>query len=208
MSMVEYYAIEDALVADGIPYSPAELHGQLVGRFVCGAYAFSLEAWLQELAEETATEVPIKAWSSLPLLAQLCADLVHAWHHVATLELSPFLPDDEVDLRDRLEALAAWANGFLVGLAFGGLRSSDMDNDLREMLDDLRAIGQVDTSVVAEGEAAEKQWVTLVEYVRVAVFHLLETDRSRVQRTKAPSETSSSASHHRHHHHDGCCSLH
>lgn len=175
--MSDYFLIDDGLQADGLPYSPAELHGQLVGRFVFGVDRFSFEAWLDELAQDGDLGIDLKAGASAPLLAQLCAQVMQAMQTKAD-DLQPLLPAEEYDLRDRLEALGHWANGFLVGLALGGLRAEDLDEDLKEGLNDLRAISLVDTDTDVD-EAAEKQLFELVEYVRMVLLHLLEIERVR-----------------------------
>lgn len=175
--MTDYFLIDDALQADGLPYSPAELHGQVVGRFMFGVEAFSFEAWLEELAQDGALMIDLKVGSSAPLLAQLCADVMQSMRERAD-GLQPFLPDENSDLRDRLEALGHWTNGFLVGLALGGLQAKDLDEDLKEGLNDLRAISLVDTDTEVS-EAAEKQLFELIEYVRMVLLHLFEIDRVR-----------------------------
>lgn len=175
--MSDYFLIDDGLQADGLPFSPAELHGQLIGRFMFGVEAFSFEAWLEELAQDGELMIDLKAGSSAPMLAQLCAEVMQSLQDKADT-LQPLLPDEDSDLRDRLEALGHWANGFLVGLALGGLRAEDLDEDLKEGLNDLRAISLVDAESEV-GDAAEKQLFELVEYVRMVLLHLLEIDRVR-----------------------------
>ncbi|MEJ2681525.1 MAG: UPF0149 family protein [Gammaproteobacteria bacterium] len=178
--MVEYCSVDEALVTDGIPYSPAELHGQLIGRLSVGLSTFSFESWLTELAEDVVSQSDIKAWSSTPLLAQWCAESMDVLLR-GDMDLQLALPEGEVDARDLAEALAEWVNGFLVGLALGGLRSEDLNSELLEMLEDLRAISQVDTAFSVDDAAAEKHLVELIEYVRLVIFHVLETDRARKQ---------------------------
>jgi uncharacterized protein YgfB (UPF0149 family) len=175
--MTDYYLIDDSLQADGLPYTPAELHGQLMGRFVFGVATFSFEQWLTELAQDGELNTDLKEGQSAPLLAQLCAQVMQSMRE-KTDDLHPFLPEEPVDLRDRLEALANWANGFLLGLGLGGLRAEDLDDDLKEGLNDLRAISLVDIDTEVN-EAAEKQLFELTEYVRMVLLHLLEVDRVR-----------------------------
>jgi uncharacterized protein YgfB (UPF0149 family) len=152
-----------------------------VGRVVFGVQNFSFEAWLEELAQDGQLNIDLKTGASAPLLAQLCAQLVtqltQAMQH-KTDDLYPLLPEEEADLRDRLEALGHWANGFLVGLALGGLRAEDLDQDIKEGLNDLQAISRVDVDTEVD-EDAEKQLSELIEYVRMVLFHVLELEPVR-----------------------------
>ncbi len=80
------------------------------------------------------------------------------------------LPENEQhDIVERTEAIAAWCRGFLLGLAEGGLTDfSVLSNEAREALEDLIDIAEV----VAEDEADEQQEQALSEveeYVRIAV---------------------------------------
>jgi len=175
--VIDYYSIDDSLQDDGLPYSPAELHGHLVGRFLFGVGAFSFESWLRELQSDMEDSGDLRSAQSGVILAQICAEVMKSLQQKADT-LSLMLPDDDVDIRDRLEALAHWINGFMVGLAFGGLRVEDLDKELREAFDDLRAISAVDLEVEA-GEDSEQPFAELVEYVRMVVLHLLESDRAR-----------------------------
>lgn len=78
------------------------------------------------------------------------------------------LPADEQPLPERVEALAAWCQGFLAGLGQGGA-ARGLGADTSAALNDLAEIGCADT--LSEGsDDDERDYAELVEYVRAAAL--------------------------------------
>lgn len=76
------------------------------------------------------------------------------------------LPDDDVALPDRVRALARWCQGYLYGLAQGGIRQFEgLPGDCAEILEDLVELTKAEAS--DESEAGERDFFELSEYVRV-----------------------------------------
>lgn len=93
------------------------------------------------------------------------------------------LPDDSNALDLRIEALAAWARGFLSGIGQAGARLPSADAEVAEMLSDLDAIAR--GAAVTEGgsEAEERAYAELIEYVRLAAQSLFEAMNPPPRRT-------------------------
>lgn len=82
----------------------------------------------------------------------------------------PLLPADDRPLQERGEALAQWSAGFLYGLgASPGFSPDKTSESVQEALRDLAAFSQAHADLEAGGEAEEKAWAELVEYLRVIV---------------------------------------
>lgn len=91
------------------------------------------------------------------------------------------LPEDG-DLASRAEALAAWSNAFLAGLALGGLKSEkNLSSDAREFLRDLTEIARLDTEL-EENQGEEADLMELQEYLRAGVMLLAD----ELRQTKQP----------------------
>lgn len=92
------------------------------------------------------------------------------------LMFTPLLPDDDDELALRVSALADWCQGFLVG--FGtAVRPQDsrlQEESLRETLQDIVHVSQVDASAQDNDEGDENAYAELYEFVRMAVIHLFE----------------------------------
>ncbi len=82
------------------------------------------------------------------------------------------LPTDDLPLSERVNALCFWCRGYLSGLGLVGVTEADLANEVvKELVQDLSHIAHVsiDTDTA---EDDEKNFMELVEYVRVAVQNI------------------------------------
>lgn len=93
------------------------------------------------------------------------------------LGFQPLLPTDEEPLRERVEGLGHWCQGFLLGMSEGGIRDMDaLPEDTRELTRDFVEIARAESYSVDEdeGEEDEAAYSDLVEYVRTGVLLINE----------------------------------
>ena len=89
-------------------------------------------------------------------------------------EFSPLLPADNDPIALRTQALCLWCQGFLFGLSIGGLKTLDaLSEASQEIVEDFSAIAQLEEQH-ENGEAEETAYMELVEYLRVAMFTLVD----------------------------------
>ncbi len=84
-----------------------------------------------------------------------------------------FLPDDELDLSQRVRCLAAWCQGFLVGFgtASGQRGIANFSPETEEALKDIVGIANLaDDFGTEDDESNENAYAELVEYLKVAVL--------------------------------------
>ncbi len=84
------------------------------------------------------------------------------------MSFAPLLPDDEMPLSVRVEALSAWCEGFLYG--FSCHRQLDLgtcSEEAQETLRDFTQFTQAGFDPGGEPEAEEAAYTELVEYIRV-----------------------------------------
>jgi yecA family protein len=153
--------------------SASELHGVLTGLLSGGARLnrHTLQKVLETHAE---ADQPIDdafmagLWQ---LQLKTLADLGDS-----ELLFAPLLPDDDDDLALRVAALSDWCQGFLTG--FGtAVRPGDTrihDESVREILQDIVHVSQVDTEAQDADETDETAYVELHEFVRIAAIQLFE----------------------------------
>ncbi len=153
--------------------SAAELHGVLSGLLAGGA-RLNRQALVKALEAHTnadqafGDELVAKLWQlNLQSLEELNA---------SELEFALLLPDDDEALRLRVQALADWSQGFLVG--FGtAVRPNDTrvhSETVKETLQDIVHIANVDVERDGDEEADELAYAELFEFVRLATIHLFE----------------------------------
>ncbi len=153
--------------------SAAELHGQAAGLHLMPP-VMPVEQWI--------TMIRADAELTQPLAEEDQQLLMNLYQHVALaleqtdLSFQLLLPDDDAPLSQRLDALAQWVQGFLMGLGSAGVKNNQIHGEVKETLSDLVEISQIESSQIegaeAEGEDAEKDYAELTEYVRMAVLLL------------------------------------
>lgn len=139
--------------------SPSELHGLVMG-IVSVAQAPTEEEWqyiLQQL-----DFAPLDA-NALQLLTDEAEDAAAALAD-DSLDYMPMLPDDQHTLEERVQCLADWCNGVVLGF---GLASGQLRNDESELLQDLQDVAAVEFEASDNDEEGEASYADLVEFVRL-----------------------------------------
>ena len=139
--------------------SPSELHGLLTG-VVCVTQAPTHDEWLQILAT---LNIPELSADALELLATEAEDVAHALSE-DELDYLPLLPDDEHILADRVQALADWAAGVVLGF---GLASGHIRADELELIEHLQDVAAVEFDESDNDEEGEESYQELYEFIRL-----------------------------------------
>lgn len=168
----DYYSLQQALSTAEADLLAAESHGVLCG-MACASGNVALEAWLKQVFEELDLET-----TTIRDACQLLVGL----HENTKLQLNDaeaafelLLPDDETSLAERTEALAEWCQGFVYGLAAGGLkRETELPPDTAELISDMVAISRAGLNQDGADESDEDAYMQLCEYVRMGVLLITE----------------------------------
>ena len=139
--------------------SPSELHGLLTG-IVCVTQPPSRDEWLQILAT---LNVPAPNEDALVLLSDEAEDVAHALSE-DELDYLPLLPDDEHILQERVQALADWCAGVVLGF---GLASGHLRKDEMELIEHLQEVAAVEFEDSDNDEEGEISYQELYEFVRL-----------------------------------------
>ncbi len=162
--------------------SVSELHGGLCGT-LCTGGAKAASDWFDACIEDAEASEAAAA-NAREIFREL---ELETWRVLASAELEfmPLLPADDMPLDDRVAELACWCQGFLAGLALGGLqqfarRSVEANGDdadpVEEIVEDFTAISRAGLSVSEQNdpEDADFALAEIVEYVRVGVQIVFE----------------------------------
>ena len=162
------------LLEQGLQASPALLHGGFCG-VLAGAAGHEADYCLAAVSQ--ALEIDIQgelAESSLQLVAaseQAMAD--------ESFEFHLFLPDDEVEIELRVQALADWCRGFMAAFALAPAEpeGSSLGEEVAEILKDIVAIAEVGFDDEEDAEEAEHSYFEITEYLRFATLNLYLENR-------------------------------
>ena len=159
-----------------------ESHGVLCG-MLCAQGATNAAQWmLHVLGEhEEGSEVLQQAGKKLLQIHQLSVEQMND----SDVEFELMLPDDDEPLDARVEALGIWCQGFVYGLAVGGVRQdTELPEDSKELIGDILEISragyvvddeaELNADIEDDGEEDEVALMEVTEYVRMGVLLIYE----------------------------------
>ena len=160
----------------------SESHGALCG-MLCAQGATDASQWmLHVLGEHEETS---------PALQTVGKQLLQL-HKVTTEQMNDsevdfelMLPDDEESLELRVEALGTWCQGFVYGLAAGGIQEdTQLPEDSKELITDILEISragyaadeeaEMNAGIDDDSEEDEVAFMEVSEYVRMGILLIYE----------------------------------
>lgn len=206
----DFDELADCLLGIGSHFSPAELHGALVGA-LAGAMRLSREQWAAFSLAVCGAEGDAARIDDYAVLFGGLAERELAQLAASELDFRLFLPDDDYEIEQRTECLASWCKGFLGGFAEARARcaaapvenaGSELPEAVVESLRDMAAIAQAsaeagagsnaespgdeddefamsdfdsdplqaDAQELADPEEAERDYMEVSEYLRLAAL--------------------------------------
>lgn len=168
-TLIDFDDLANLLLEEGAQESPSAVHGAICGVLVGG---FEREPDYCLTAVSQALELELRgglAEYGLRLIAATVAALQDE-----EFDFHPLLPDDEIELELRLQALAAWASAFLKGFASAATtpRGDSFSDEVAEVLKDMAAIADLDPDPDEDENEAEGSYFELTEYLRFSCLNL------------------------------------
>jgi uncharacterized protein YgfB (UPF0149 family) len=180
--MRDYGVINAGLEASETGTLAAALHGYCVGA-LCVAATDLWEGFTEEfLPGRVAAPTAALAEAIQTLLAGSAQTLEDG-----QFEFELLLPDDDAPLALRVACLAAWADGYLRGIAQTQVELS-LSVPAEEALRDIEAIAQAEEDADEDDADAETALVEVAEHLRLAVAQLY-ADLAPARASLAPQET-------------------
>ena len=149
-----------------------EFHGGICG-LLCARGPGAVDRWLRDSGVTIRPDVDARE----QLLETLHCAEADVWRalNAASFDFDLVLPADEVEMNERVEALAAWCQGFVTGLGLGGVEDSQADEsghaEIDEIVADLAEISRVTLTDedVGDLDRAGFDLAAVTEHVRVCV---------------------------------------
>jgi len=160
----------------------AESHGAMAG-LLCSAGRMEKARWLKRLFPGIESG-DLLAREAIDVLARLYDETARQLDD-AVLDFQLLLPDDDEPMDERIEALAEWCQGFLLGMSEGGMKDlAGLPADSGEVMRDLVEIARAGSYDLSGGEEDEVAYNELLEYVRTGVLLINE----ELNPTQAPPQ--------------------
>jgi len=164
--------LAEKLRTAGSESDAAEAHGLLCGCIAAGGKT-NPDIWLEHL---------LGTGNTLSAAAQDCRDMLEGLQKDILAQLndesfgfSVLLPQDNTPLSVRTRALGEWCEGFLYGLALGGIRDEGANSEtVEEVMKDFYDISHAGFTTEAPNEGDEVAFTEIVEYLRMSVLLLYQ----------------------------------
>jgi len=155
----------------------SETHGILSG-LVCGGVELDSESWRAHFNDVVNEGMGLPS-NAKKLIESIYEQVVHQFTDDG-LGFKLLLPDDEVPLDERAEAMAQWAQGFLVGFGMVQQGLNQASAEIQELIRDIRDISQVSLDFEQEDEESEIAFAEIVEYLRLGAMSCFNTFSRRL----------------------------
>lgn len=161
--------IDVALEDLGATLGAAAAHGLMAG-MACGGLDLPAARLRGMLCAELDVDLDEATFATLQAVNRITrAQLVDD-----NLGFELLLPEDDVALPARVRAMVAWCEGFLAGFGAGtgGRRDGDFPEDVRQLLSTIGDFTRAEVSDTDVDEDAERDFMELAEYLRIAALTL------------------------------------
>lgn len=148
----------------------SELHGFFTG-LLCFKKEVLISDWRFQLGEES--EPSEESRQAVDIFQKLL-DGMEKQLKSTEFEFSLLLPSDEVALKQRLQALQDWCQGFLYGVGISKARHQEFNTIEQEFINDVMTFSRGLLNDCSETEENENAYNEVVEYLRAGVFNLYE----------------------------------
>jgi len=173
--------LEDMLFNLDAALGATEAHGALCG-MLCAQGATDVSKWMLHVLGEHDQSSPALQAAGKELLKIYKISVEQMNNNDIDFEL--MLPDDDDPLEDRVEGLGVWCQGFVYGLAVGGIKeNTELPENSKELIKDILEISRAgyvadDEAELAADEADSEEdevaFMEVCEYVRVGILLIYE----------------------------------
>ncbi len=174
--------LDELLISADSNLGASESHGTLCG-MLCAQGSTEASQWmLQVLGERDESSQALReVGEKLLKIHQVSVEQMND----NNIEFELMLPDDDDALEDRVEALGNWCQGFVYGLALGGIKEdTELPENSKELIQDILEISRAGYAVDEEAELAvteendseedEVAFMEVSEYVRMGILLVYE----------------------------------
>ena len=178
-----YIALTKKLEDMGLRISPAETHGVVLGMLCAQPKDLdteNLNTVLLELNEDNAKDD--KAFRQF---LESMLDQAKEMLFSQGFDIQLLVPQEDGPLKERIEALSNWCQGYVYGLVAGGVRDFDhLPDDASEIIEDILQISKLGADSENYDDEEEKAFFEIEQFVRVGVqlvFEEMHTPEAKPQ---------------------------
>ena len=169
---IDFDTLAELLRTAGAACGAAEAHGLLCGTLAAGG-RHDPEVWLEHVLGEGNT-LSVAAQDCRDMLENMQNDILGQFND-ESFAFSVLLPSDTAPLSTRTRALGEWCEGFLYGLAIGGIRdAAEKPGTVDEIMKDFYEISHAGFVTEGPDEEDESAYAEIVEYIRMSVLLLYQ----------------------------------
>lgn len=164
----DYDLVNDALTRIECEQDAAEQHGQLCA-LLCLIESITLEQWLG-IAMPKGEKGDALAAETRSILTEIYDETKQSIDS-EVFDFQLLLPDDDMMLSTRLQAVSHWCQGFLMGITHAGITDIEkLASNLPEIVRDFVEISRAENFEIENSEEDEASYVEISEFVRMGTL--------------------------------------
>jgi len=189
---IDFDDIANLLVEKGLDCSPSEIHGCITGQWVSG-----LNVPAEQFLAGVTQALDIDIHGGLAIAVIQLSKQVGEQLKDDEFSFQPLIPDDDMELSQRVQSLGLWCQGILAGFASGVSHSGNSDALSVEVSETLSDISEISRAGVDESEdldQSEQSLFEVLEYVRLAAMSIyMEYAQEAFDEVEEPEQIGSPA---------------
>ena len=169
---MRYNDVADCLDRAEIDMLAAEIHGIACGLLAGNGTADKIK-WVQELIPEL-DPANVLQKDAVREIGRLFDD-ARSGLQDSEFRFELFLPEDDLQLSTRMEALQDWCQGFVLGMTMAGVKDySKLPEDSKDLMEDFINIGTSGDFDYEDEQESETAFSDISQYVRVGALLINE----------------------------------
>jgi yecA family protein len=169
---IDFDDLEHTLMKVNAAAEAAEAQGLICG-MLCALGRVDKQSWIQQVIGEAVDPADLLMHEIKEQLDDLYQQTFESLYD-EEFGFQLFLPDDEVSIEERLQAISAWCQGFLLGFSMRSLDSIEGESreEIEGLLEDFVEVTRIDAEASGDDNEDEESLVEIEEYIRMGVVYI------------------------------------
>jgi yecA family protein len=169
---VEYDDLAHSLISLHAATDAAEAQGLLCG-ILCAQGRVEQSSWTAQVLGESLAGGDISINELRQQLHALYEESMQSLYD-EEFGFQMYLPDDDVTLQERIEAISEWCQGFLLGFSMRSLEeiSGEIREEIEGLIEDFVEVTRLDVESGDDEGEDEQSFMEIEEYIRMGVIYI------------------------------------
>ena len=169
---VEFDDLEYTLIKINAAAGAAEAQGLICG-ILCALGRVDKPSWIQQVIGEAADPADLLMRETREQLDVVYQETMQSLYD-EDYGFQLFLPDDQAQIEERIQAVSEWCQGFLLGFSMRSLDTIDDETrqEIEALLEDFIEVTRIDAEPGEDANEDDESLFEIQEYIRMGVIFI------------------------------------